>query len=95
MEIWWSNKIQTDVKEHFKSFVQKMAYRLVQGAARYGTKVKKEQNYMTRLIMEVKAYKRTGNHEHLLNIANYAILESVAPENPKYHFDNTVRSVTR
>lgn len=95
MEIWWSEKIQTDIKQPFKEFIQKMAYRLVQGAARYGSKVKKEQHYMTRMIMEVKAYRKSGNAEHLLNIANYAILESVAPENPKFHFDNTVRSVTR
>jgi len=50
---------------------------------------------MTRMKLEVTAYRKSGNREHLLNIANYAWLESQAPENPKFHWDNTVDSVTR
>jgi hypothetical protein len=75
-------------------FMQQMVNRIIQGEARYGPP-KKEQNYMTRMIMEVKAYKRTGNREQLVNIANYAYLESICPENPKFHWDSTVPSVTR
>lgn len=80
--------------KQFHKFAQKMANRLGMGAARYG-KVNASQNYMTSLIMEVKAYKRSGNAEQLLNIANYAFLESIAPENKKFNFDPFVKSVTR
>jgi hypothetical protein len=48
---------------------------------------------MARLRRELEAYERTGNHEQLLNIANYAFLESHAPQNGKYHFDPAVDSV--
>ena len=71
-----------------------MANRIMQGFSRYGNP-RVEQNYMTRLIMEVKAYRRHGNLEYLLNIANYAYLESICPENKKFHYDNKVKSVTR
>ncbi len=50
---------------------------------------------MTRLGLELRAYRRSGNREHLLNIANYAYLESQAPENRNFHWDNRAESVTR
>lgn len=50
---------------------------------------------MSRLAKELAAYKKTGNMEQLINIANYAILEAMAPENPRFHFDAGVDSVTR
>ena len=50
---------------------------------------------MWRLGEELKAYKKTGNMEALFNIANYAWLESLAPENPKFHYDPTAKSNTR
>ena len=93
IKLKWSSKVKRDSKS-IQLFMQQMANRLIIGEIRYGSP-KKEQNYMTRLIMEVKAYKRTGNREHLLNIANYCWLESEAPENKKHHFDNLVDSVTR
>jgi hypothetical protein len=71
-----------------------MAFRIIQGYCRYGGP-DKSRNYMTRMIMEVKSYKRTGNMENLLNIANYCYLETLAPENSKFHYDNTADSATR
>lgn len=71
-----------------------MTDRLLVGHLRYGDACK-EQNYMTRMMMEVKAYKRSGNREQLLNIANYAYLESIVPENPKFHWNDKADSVTR
>jgi len=50
---------------------------------------------MTRLSKELKAYRKDGNIEQLLNIAVYAFLESVAPENPKIHWNAAADSVTR
>lgn len=78
----------------FAKFVQLMANRLIQGAYRYGDP-QRRQRYMSRLKLEVETYERTGNAESLTNIANYAWLENEAPENDKYHFDNTVESATR
>ncbi len=75
-------------------FVQKMANRILQGYTRYGGP-DKSQKYMTRLRLELRAYKKTGNMEHLYNIANYAHLESIAPENKKFHYDDKADSVTR
>jgi len=45
--------------------------------------------------MEVKAYKKTGNIEYLYNAANYCVLESLAPENNKFHYDEYASSATR
>jgi hypothetical protein len=75
-------------------FMQQMLNRMAFGQYLYG-EPNKEQNYMTRMIMEMKSYKRSGNAEQLLNIANYCWLEFVAPENKKFHHDPSVESVTR
>jgi len=79
---------------HFKIFLQRLANRRAQGWTRYG-RINQRQRYMSRLITEARAYKRSGNQEQLYNIAVYAFLESYAPENPKAHFDNEQGSVTR
>jgi hypothetical protein len=71
-----------------------MLNRLVVGEARYGPWSKKRKA-VTRLTKELAAYKKTGNAEHLFNIANYCVLEYIDPEHPKHHFDPTVDSVTR
>ena len=78
----------------FSRFLQQMTNRRGVGYLRYGL-VRHRQGYMSRLEKELAVYKCTGNREQLLNIAVYAFLESYAPENSKYHFDNTVKSATR
>lgn len=78
----------------FKKFLQQMTNRRGVGFIRYGLVIHR-QGYMSKLETELKAYKRTGNREQLINIAVYAFLESYAPENEKHHFDANVRSVTR
>lgn len=78
----------------FKRFLQEMTNRRGVGYLRYGPN-RHRQGYMSRLKLELEHYKRSGNHEQLLNIAVYAFLESHCPENEKYHFDNTAGSVTR
>jgi hypothetical protein len=75
-------------------FLQMLTNRYVVGDFRYG-KPKRKKKYLSRLRREVEAYGDTGNMEHLLNAAVYCWLESEAPENDKFHFDNTVDSVTR
>jgi hypothetical protein len=79
----------------FMVFLQRMANRRVVGGLRYGYRPKAEQKYLSRLKVEVAAYTKTGNSEHLFNIANYCFLESQAPENKRFHWDNTTESVTR
>ena len=85
--------MQTTVE--FRAFLQQMLNRRCVGALRYGDQPKVRQRYMTRLARELKAYRKTGNIEQLLNIAVYAFLESVAPEHRHQHWDATVDSVTR
>lgn len=94
MEIIVAKKSPFKHQEELRKFLQGMTNRLCHGAAQYGQPAA-WQLYLKRLKLEVKAYEKTGNMEHLMNIANYAWLESVAPQNPKFHFDNTRASVTR
>lgn len=86
--------ISRDKLHVFRAFVQGMLNRLMVGELRYGAP-NRRQKYASRMYKEVAAYKRTGNAEHLINIANYCILEWMCPEHPKHHFDATVDSVTR
>ena len=94
VKISWPELANFSFKLAYKVFLDRMAARIVLGELRYG-KAHHSKNYMTRLYREYRAYKSTGNQEHLTNIANYAFLESVAPENHLSHYDNTVGSVTR
>ena len=93
LELWTSDKLRID-HQSVKAFMQQMINRLEQGQARYG-KPRIENGYLTRLGLELKAYRRTGNQEHLINIANYCWLERGWPEHKKAHLDVGVGSVTR
>lgn len=94
LEIPDSVELQNHKKSIFKMFAQTMLNRLFVGETRYGPGNKK-QKYFTRMKKELQAYEKTGNAEQLFNIANYCVLEWIAPEHPKHHFDPTVESVTR
>lgn len=71
-----------------------MSKRIIQGHTRYGAPVVTKK-YMKRLELELQAYKKSGNMEHLYNAANYCFLESYAPQNPKFMFAADIDSVTR
>ena len=75
-------------------FLQLMVNRFVAGGLRYGAP-KRGKMYLTKLKKELAKYEETGNKEQLINIANYAVLESLHPEHPKPHFNNLVDSVWR
>ncbi len=65
------------------------------GHYRYGIPNAKKL-YFTRLRAELRAYKRSGIRQHLINIINYAILEILAPEHPNHHWSKRdPNSVTR
>lgn len=93
IQIWLSEKSQVNWVNFIK-FVQRMANRIAVGQLRYG-KADASKKYLTRLKLELKEYSRTGNAEHLFNIANYCYLESIAPEHKKPHFDPYKGSATR
>lgn len=93
IEIWTSSRITPDYNS-IKYFLQKMVNRLIVGHERYGPPHNK-QKYLKRLKLELKAYDKDGNIEHLINVANYCYLESVAPQSSKAHLDITVESATR
>lgn len=92
--IYFSDKLPPKHYSTAPDFLQKVANRISMGHYRYGNP-NVDKQYMRKLGMEFQAYKKTGNYEQLLNIAVYAWLESVAPQNKKFHFDATVDSVTR
>lgn len=98
ISIWLSDKLRSpECWKPFAQFLQQIADRAAVGAARYerGRGPERENRYMTRLLTEVREYKKTGNRECLLNIAVYCWLETMAPENPKFHWDDKAPSATR
>lgn len=97
LSIDWLKRVETinpGLTNNFQKFFQKCANRIIHGAIQYG-KTNSNRKYLTRLDLEVKAYKKTGNAEYLYNIANYAFLEYCAPEHKKHHENNEVDSITR
>lgn len=77
-----------------EAFLQSVINRFYVGAMRYGIPHRRKQ-YMTRITKEMEVYQKSGNFEQLLNTAVYCFLESLAPENKKFHFDPTAASATR
>ena len=94
MEIFFSSKLKLPNEKTFQRFLQMQANRVMQGHCRYGPP-DSAKGYMTRMSRELDAYERTGNKEHLINIAVYCHLEDIAPEHPTPHLDTSVGSVTR
>lgn len=79
-------------------FFQRMADRMWIGSFQYGASDPRKL-YLRRLIMELDAYNTSGNKEHLINIANYALLEFYYSQRTLVglptNYDSTVDSVTR
>lgn len=71
-----------------------MVNRLGVGVLQYGP-ASRTQHYAARADVELAAYMRTGNQEHLINVANYCFLEIQAPSVKGAYMDDTVGSVTR
>lgn len=97
LQIFFTSRIKEAVKYHipaFSDFIQSMANRIGFGSVRYDPP-SSDQQYMHLIQKEFRAYKRTGNCEHLYNIANYCYLETVAPGNKKFHFKADVKSIRR
>lgn len=73
------------------NFLQMMCNRLWVGHMRYGPAAHEKQ-YIKRSQKELRAYIKSGNKEHLVNIANYMFLEYITSDNTH---DNNIDSVTR
>jgi hypothetical protein len=71
-----------------------MINRLLIGGLRYGP-ASKMQFYYKRAMLELKAYERTHNVEHLYNVSNYGFLELQAPSFDDTHHTKDARSATR
>lgn len=87
-------KLPTRETCEFNFFLQLMTNRRAVGHLRYG-RAQRSKKYLTRMKKELKVYIKEGNMEQLINIANYAFLESIAPEHPQFHFDPFRKSATR
>ena len=93
---WPHDCFKRDARRYlfFKSFVQFMVNRLAQGCPQYGP-ASATQRYHERAQYAIKAYRKTGNQEYLIDAANYMFLEMQAPSVNGAHFDNNAESATR
>ena len=91
LPIFWSDKIKDLPSKQFSAFFQMMSNRLQVGHVRYPN----GKDFIKRLELELKEFKRKGNGENLLNVANYAALAYVKQEHPNFHHDKHVDSASR
>lgn len=94
INVFWPKNSKVVGEASFTRFLNALSARIAVGQHRYCPPAP-EKRYMRRIGLEFAAYRRTGNMEHLINIANYCWLESEAPEHPEFHNDSTAGSVTR
>lgn len=70
-------------------FEEKMRHRLLMGAFRYGLFSSPDKWKYDRVAgakKKLALYESTGNTEHLVDVANYALLEFVRPSHAEAHF---------
>jgi len=68
-----------------------MRNRLLMGAFRYGTfdeQVTTRHDNPASMEKHLAAYRETGNAEHLVDIANLALVEFRLPSHPGFHFES-------
>ena len=76
-------------------FLQGMLNRVAVGLFRYGDSTRETgppKRWVRRMELELKKYRDTANTEHLINLANYAMLEY---EEPGSKLDVMAKSATR
>ena len=80
---------QTEWSEEFECL---MRNRLLMGRFRYGKMggpAKGKFDHVASMIQRLRLYQKTGNLEHLVDVANIALVKFVAPNHPHAHFDAT------
>jgi hypothetical protein len=73
-----------------RRFERLMRNRLVMGAFRYGTFAEQGRtryNNPDGIVRHLQAYRETGNAEHLVDIANLALVEFTLPSHQEYHWE--------
>ncbi len=79
-------------KDFSEDFVQKMKNRILVSHYKYGWV---EDTYpeladaIACLEQRLEMFKKTGNTEHLVDVANFAMIEFMLPRHPKAHFAAT------
>jgi hypothetical protein len=79
--------LESQVSDEFRTLCDN---RMVMGAFRYGLLVDQVRvNYdnVGSMITRLKLYQETGNLEHLVDVANIAMVEFVTGNHPLAHFD--------
>jgi len=79
------------ISEWCDEFEQLMRNRLIMGSLRYGklgSPNKPQYNRMDSIQRRVEKYIKTGNLEHLVDIANISLVEFVEGNHTKKHFNS-------
>ncbi len=74
-----------------KEFEQRRKNRMVMGTFRYGdfrSGKHSSKNIVNSIVSRSNQYLESGNMEHLLDIANLAMIEYVVGTHPKRHFES-------
>lgn len=78
--------------EWSKEFEKLMRNRLLFGAFRYGLFTEKgrlDYDYIKSVVTRLALYQKTGNTEHLVDVANCCMLEFEFGRHPEKHFHST------
>lgn len=82
---------QLEQSEWSPKFESLMRNRMMMGGLRYGLlerKGNKNYNYLADVERRVKAYRNTGNTEHLVDVANLCLLAFEFDRHPTKHFES-------
>lgn len=79
-------------RDFSEDFVQKMRNRIAMSHFKYGwmkDTYPEIGNAIASLKERLELYEKTGNLEYLIDVANFAMIETMYPRHPKAHFEAT------
>jgi hypothetical protein len=86
------NKLMLPEGQFSEEFIRKMMARIVFGFYRYGQSKQYAENSSYNIIETIKkrlqAYVETGNKEHLVDAANFIMIEYMYPQHKNVHFES-------
>ena len=88
---WTPKKLEQQWSDEFE---QLMRNRICMGAMRYGGMKKVIQPYgfnTVQIRKRLELYEKTGNAEHLVDVANFALVQFVQQTHPNHHFKSIDR----
>lgn len=77
-------------RDFSEDFIQKMRNRIVVSHYKYGwmrDTYPEIGDAIASLKERLELYEKTGNLEHLIDVANFAMIEFMLPRHPKAHFE--------